>query len=268
MSKRAARASVCVCTKNACCRSAYQFDVFSSALVFSQLLFNCLDERTDAGFHQQLQDTNWDLDAWLSRELSSKVRPVGLEDALSYLAERRGLWGLLGAMFRADPDERIKSSKALKVFRTILAGNGDQAEDGPFFQSVKTLMDCELKDPPSVDFVSPRPLHFLASFRRGFPLGLVLSEVGEEVDLEGDDLLKWKEAVKGCKKGDVLVKQIIEGGQADDMGIFELGDKLQGVGDLPLRRGGGFEAFVDMVSNSCLSLCSLHRHLNLWCAVG
>jgi hypothetical protein len=76
-------------------RAPFAFDVFSAALIFCQVMFNYLDVRTDAAFHQQIQDAQYDLDAWLSRELSSKVRPAGLEDALDYLQQRPGLWKLL-----------------------------------------------------------------------------------------------------------------------------------------------------------------------------
>ena len=59
-------------------REALAFDVFSAGLIFCQLLFNLLDERTDAAFRQQLQESNYDLDLWLERELQSTVRPVSL----------------------------------------------------------------------------------------------------------------------------------------------------------------------------------------------
>jgi len=72
-------------------RNPLQFDVFSIAMIFCQLLFNLLDERTDAAFRQQLLESNYDLDTWLARELSSTIRPVGLDDALSYLVERKGM---------------------------------------------------------------------------------------------------------------------------------------------------------------------------------
>jgi len=71
-------------------RNPLQFDVFSIAMIFCQLLFNLLDERTDAAFRQQLVESKYDLDTWLARELSSTIRPVGLDDALIYLDERRG----------------------------------------------------------------------------------------------------------------------------------------------------------------------------------
>lgn len=54
------------------------FDVFSAGLIFCQLLFNLLDERTDAAFRQQLDEANFDLDMWLERELQSTIRPVSV----------------------------------------------------------------------------------------------------------------------------------------------------------------------------------------------
>ena len=76
------------------------FDVFSAALIYCQLLFNFLDERTDAGFHQQLANTNdWNLDTWLEQELAFKVRPKGLEEALLVLSERPGLVSKMYFMF-------------------------------------------------------------------------------------------------------------------------------------------------------------------------
>jgi serine/threonine protein phosphatase PrpC/serine/threonine protein kinase len=225
-------------------KSPFNFDVFSSALIFSQLLFNYLDARTDAAFHQQIKDASYDLDAWLSRELSSKVRPAGLDEAVEYLQERPGLWGLLSRMFRKDPEERISSDKAFAKFNKIMEGKVDVQEDGPFFESVLRAMDnCDL---PEVDFVAPRPLHFVASFRRGLSLGLVLTEPGEDVELEGDNLSKWNEATGNANPGDVFVMDIVPGGQAEELGVFEIGDQLHAVGNLPVANGG-FEKVVDML---------------------
>ena len=70
---------------------AYNFDTFSCALIFLQLLFNLLDERTDAAFRQQLEmEADYDLDLWFADELLSTIRPVGLEDGLNYLSLRPG----------------------------------------------------------------------------------------------------------------------------------------------------------------------------------
>jgi serine/threonine protein phosphatase PrpC len=236
-------------------RAPFAFDVFSAALIFCQVLFNYLDIRTDAAFHQQIQDANYDLDAWLSRELSSKVRPAGFEAALDYLEQRSGLWGLLRSMFRADPEQRISSVDALANANQILESTqieGRTHDDGLFFESVLRALDqCPVEE-PDMDFVAPRPLHFVASFRRGEPLGLVLSEAGD-VELDGDKLTKWNEATKEANLGDVFVMDIVPGSQADSIGIFEIGDQLQAVGDVPVG-DGGFEKVVGMIQGAPKSI--------------
>lgn len=57
-------------------RAPMKFDVFSIGLVFCQLLFNLLDDRTDAGFRQQLDDADYDINSWLERELQATLRNV------------------------------------------------------------------------------------------------------------------------------------------------------------------------------------------------
>jgi len=57
--------------------------------VFCQLLFNLLDDRTDAAFRQQLEDAEFDLDTWLERELQASLRPVSFDPfCLMYLMMR------------------------------------------------------------------------------------------------------------------------------------------------------------------------------------
>lgn len=232
-------------------RSPFAFDVFSAALIICQLLFNFLDERTDAGFHQQLTDANFDLDTWLSRELASKVRPAGLEEALEYLGERPGLWRLLGDMLRRNPEQRTTSQDALRRWQ-FLQTKSKVASDGPFFESVVALMEeCEVA-PPAVQ----RPLHFVATFRRHVPLGLVLSEA----DATCTDP-KWIEATKDVDKGDVFVQRILPDSQASQMGIFEVGDRLQGVGELPLA-GKGFERVLEMLEQQPKSAKYVKLHLD------
>ena len=88
--------------------------------------------------------------------------------------------------------------------------------------------------------------HFLATFFRDEPLGLVLSEVDvvdEDERYEHEE--QWKNAIVSAKPGDVFVRDIVPGGQADTMGIFEIGDHLAGVGDFP--HSGGFGSFVGML---------------------
>ena len=224
--------------------SPENFDVFSAALILCQLMFNLLDERTDAGFLQQLEDSQYDLDVWLSRELSSKVRPDGLEEALEFLADHPGLWRLLGDMLKPRPEARESSAAALERLRRIREVGRPETSleeaDGPFFASVAAMMEtCEL--PP--EGMGPRPLHYVATFRRRQPLGLVLAEA----DQGPEDDPQWQEATKNAHKGEVFIQDIAVGGQAHQMGIFERGDRLQSVGELPLANQG-FERVIDMVS--------------------
>jgi serine/threonine protein kinase len=215
------------------------FDIFSSGLLFCQFVFSLLDERMDAGFHQQLEETDWDLNAWLANELASDLRPQGLPQALEYLAARQGLWTLLEDMLAKDPSRRPSAKKALERFQTILKDKGPP--DGPFFEMViESMENCEIitDEVPAVS----RPLHFVATFSRKQPLGLILSEQDDEYESS-----VWKESTKEAEQGEVFVKELVEGGQAEEFGIFEVGDRLSGVGELAFRYGG-FEKAVEMVS--------------------
>ena len=109
-------------------RAPQAFDLFSSALLFCQLLLGYLEERVDAGFHQQLQQTNWDLNLWLSRELASKLRPKGLDNALEYLGDRPGLWSFLQSLLQADPRDRPTAQEALAQLRKLLQEAQTQRE--------------------------------------------------------------------------------------------------------------------------------------------
>jgi serine/threonine protein kinase len=216
------------------------FDIFSSGLLFCQFVFSLLDERMDAGFHQQLEGTDWDLNEWLSNELAGDLRPQGLSQALEYLAERQGLWTLLEDMLAKDPSKRPSAKKALKRFQAILLKE-DGPQDGPFFEMViESMESCEIPEevPPAVS----RPLHFVATFSRKQPLGLVLSERDDE-----NESPVWKESTKEAEQGEVFVKELVVGGQAEELGIFEVGDRLSGIGELAFRYGG-FEKAVEMVS--------------------
>jgi serine/threonine protein kinase len=216
------------------------FDIFSSALMVCQFIFSLLDERMDAGFHQQLEETDWDLNAWLSNELASDLRPQGLPLALEYLAARTGLWTLLQDMLAKDPSKRPSAKQALKRFQAILTEKGPP-DDGPFFEMViESMESCEIfaDEVPAVS----RPLHFVATFSRKQPLGLVLSERDDEYQSP-----VWKESTKEAEDGEVFVKELVVGGQAEEFGIFEVGDRLSGIGELAFRFGG-FEKAVEMVS--------------------
>ena len=92
-------------------------DVFSVALVVSQLLFD-FDEVT---FTAQIKEVGYDLDAWLQRTLSTEERPLGLDEALWYLSERRGLWSLLKSMIKPNPLRRKITSASMQQFNEIIA---------------------------------------------------------------------------------------------------------------------------------------------------
>lgn len=225
-------------------RSAVNFDTFSVGLIACQLLFQYLDERTDAGFLQQLAAVDNDLDAWLKNQWQGKVRPVGLVEGLDLLSDRPGLWGLLKGLLQTDPADRLSSTKALKQLREIRAGKVTADADGTYLNSILTA----LEEPCPVDVPVARALAFVASFRRGESLGLVLAqaEAADTSEMDGAALILWNQATEGADPGQIFVQGIVEGGQAEEMDIFEIGDQLQGVGELPVAEGG-FEKVVEMV---------------------
>lgn len=234
------------------------FDLSSASLIFCQLLFGYLEERVDAGFRQQLSsEANWDINLWLSYALASKVRPEGLEEALDYLGDRPGLWRLLQDMLQEDPERRPTAHQAQSRLKQILDRkdviiNEEEYDkfkvleetDGSFFAMVvDSLESCQV---PSVS----RPLHFVATFSRRKPLGLVFSEA-DDVDNDTESLQKkelWLEAIKDAVPGEVFIRDIVPGGQADELGIFEIGDRLQGIGELAFS-AGGFEKAVEMLQD-------------------
>lgn len=222
---------------------ALKFDCFSVGLLICQLLFQYLEERTESGFRQQLEQVGWDLDVWLQTTLQSKVRPVGVGDALQVLQDRPGLWRLLHELLREDPYYRVSASDALQRWKKIrLQQQGDDQQffDGKYLQEIfETTESCEL---------SPvRSLHFVATFVRKKPLGLYLAEADcDDPDVCESDLAQWKMATFDSLAGEVFVQGVVEDSQADDFGIFEVGDRLNGIGELPFI-GGGFEKALKMV---------------------
>jgi hypothetical protein len=97
----------------------------------------------------------------------------------------------------------------------------------------------------------PRPLYFLASFKSNKPVGLILSEAPEANEkndgMSEENWIRWKSATRNTFPGEVFVKGWAGGGQADCLGIFEVGDRLRGVGELPFV-DGGFEGAIKLVS--------------------
>ena len=199
-------------------------------------------------------------------------------------------WRLLTEMFRPEPWYRISSQDALTRLQQILntdpdtkATSKEQLEklrdDGPFLQSVlETFEICDVIDFTETasttiasstsrgstetkedtsskldSFASSvsRPLHFVASFKKNTPLGLVLSEAHDNDDNDDDEMDEeshrlWLEATKDAAPGQVFVKGVVPGGQAEDFGIFEIGDQLQGVGELPVAERG-FETVIELL---------------------
>jgi hypothetical protein len=208
----------------------------------------------DAGFLQQLKGVNYDLDSWLEKELSAKLRPSGLQGGLEYLGERRGLYSLMKLMLAKDPTKRISSSRALALFGQIsgvrkgeMEWNESLASDEAYFETViDSLEGCPLTW--GLENM-PRPLHFLASFKKGSPVGLMLAEASEVVDdgtMSSDEWERWQRATQRAFPGEVFVKGWDVSSQAGLLGIFEVGDRLRGVGELPFV-DGGFQQAIELV---------------------
>jgi len=242
------------------------FDIFSSGLIFCQLLFGYLEERVDAGFRQQLvEDADCDLNVWLNNELASKLRPVGLDQAIEYLRERPGLWDLLTDLLAKEPGRRPSARKAMARWQKIKTeqeeGKDDDDDDDidhSFFgMVVEALETCEI---PSIS----RPLHYVATFSRSKSLGLILSEKDNEDEEESETnetSSLWKEATKDAFPGEVFVKDIVPNGQADELGILEIGDRLSGIGELPFI-GGGFERAVEMLQDQPSGTKNVRLHFD------
>mmetsp|Transcript_15105 Transcript_15105/g.31288 ORF Transcript_15105/g.31288 Transcript_15105/m.31288 type:complete len:887 (-) Transcript_15105:2481-5141(-) len=237
------------------------FDIFSSGLIFCQLLFGYLEERVDAGFRQQLvEDADCDLNVWLNNELASKLRPVGLDQALDYLRDRPGLWDLLADLLAKEPSKRPSARKVMARWNDIKSYHDSEYEDDDvgvdhsfFGMVVDALETCEI---PSIS----RPLHFVATFSRLKSLGLILSEKDDE-DEENECSHLWEEATKDAFPGEVFVKGIVPNGQADQLGIFEIGDRLSGIGELPFI-DGGFERAVEMLQDQPKATKNVRLHFD------
>ena len=261
--------------------SPANFDSFSTALVFCQLLFNLLDERSDASFRGQLEVVDYDLDSWLQREINAELRPEGIEDAIKYLASRPGIWSVLRAMLHPDPERRLSTSDALARVNDVLAvveadnaTGHDNEVDGKFFSGIlENFETCELpdegaaigvpmegvpikKEVPATSstaeqaLVMPYPLHYVATFSRSKSLGLILSEVDlegkYEDELDEEDGKLWRDSTTTAQPGEVYVRGVVEGSQAATMGIFEVGDRVMGVGEFPFI-AEGFDTVVEML---------------------
>lgn len=100
-------------------------DVFAVALVVCQLLFD-FDEVT---FTAQIKEVGYDLDSWLRRTLAVEERPLGIDEALWYLSERRGLWALLKSMVKPNPLRRKITSASMHQFNEIIALKDGKIEE-------------------------------------------------------------------------------------------------------------------------------------------
>jgi hypothetical protein len=79
-------------------------DVFSVALIICRLLFDV----PDGVMNQQLTSAGYDLDLWLQQTLTAAgSNLMGLSDALDYLRQRRGIWGLLKTAIRPNPLRKV-----------------------------------------------------------------------------------------------------------------------------------------------------------------
>jgi|AntRauTorckE5430_2_1112549.scaffolds.fasta_scaffold06336_2 hypothetical protein len=168
-------------------------------------------------------------------------------------------------MLHPNPRRRLSSRESLAIATEILCGDKNYTvedrieQDGKYFNIViEDLEICTLSDDDGdmtedtlnedeMFVVDPRPLNFVATFDRDKPLGLVLAEVDAvEEDAAYEHSHQWEIATAGAKAGNVFVRDIVTGGQADQIGIFEIGDLLAGVGEFP--HSGGFDTFVRMLS--------------------
>lgn len=185
---------------------------------------------------------------------------AGIECGLDYLGNRPGLWGLLKNMLREKPTQRISSTAALKTALEILTSDDidiskstRKEKDGIYFHFVIEQMDlCELPIGTNDDMITrsdnalDRQLHFVASFERDKSLGLLLAEADIENDEPYDHSEQWSSATKDSKPGDLFIRDIVKGSQADAMGIFEIGDRVAGIDQFEFY---GFDQFVEVLRN-------------------
>ena len=189
----------------------------------------------------------------MQHQLSGTVQPQGLEEALDLLRGRRGLWYLLQQLLQASPRDRITSEQALSMSISVQSQTMDPNLDGAYLQEVLDRSDmCWVETIAITGSSKLRPLHFVATFAPNEPLGLILSEAHDDNDNDDDARKAWQRATFDAVPGEVFVnKGIVQGGQAEALGVVEVGDRLQGVGELRLGEGG-FEKAVAMVRNNTL----------------
>ncbi|KAL3763041.1 hypothetical protein ACHAW5_000438 [Stephanodiscus triporus] len=92
-------------------------DVYSVAFIICRLLFDV----PDAVLNQQLTGAGFDLDLWFQQTLAAAgSNLMGFSDALNYLSERRGLWGLLKTAIRPNPLRKKITADSLRQFNEVL----------------------------------------------------------------------------------------------------------------------------------------------------
>lgn len=100
------------------------------------------------------------------------------------------------------------------------------------------------------ELVLPHPLHYIATFKLSKSLGIILSEVNPDGEYDDElceeDAKAWEAATANSVPGEVFVRGCVPNGQADDMGILGVGDKLNGVGEFPFLNDG-FGVVVEMI---------------------
>jgi hypothetical protein len=166
-------------------------------------------------------------------------------------------------MLQEKPTRRISAAAALKTAREILAQDEldiskttRKEKDGSYFHFVIEEMDmCKLPTDSNPEDTSSqldsgfdRQLHFVASFDRSAPLGLILAENDADQDLDDEYEYNqiWSEATRSGKPGDLFIREIVKEGQADLMGIFEIGDRVAGIDQFEFH---GFDQFVDKLGS-------------------
>ena len=197
-------------------------------------------------------------------------------------------------MLNSNPERRLSTGSALKQVESIMTSYREgttvdiEEADGKFFGGVVAALDqCELPDsgssigvvpreeeipttrtePSTTEraLIIPRPLHYVATFDRSDSLGLLLSEVdtnGEyDDDLNAEETAAWIEATKNAMPGEVYVRGVVEGGQAEKIGVFEVGDRLMGVGEFPFI-AEGFNVVVEMLQRQPPSAKTVTLHFD------
>lgn len=109
-------------------------DVYSVAFIICRLLFDV----PDAVLNQQLTGAGFDLDLWFQQTLAAAgSNLMGFSDALTYLSERRGLWGLLKTAIRPNPLRKV--SAFCRLFTSLSDENASLMSFTPPLHSFESL---------------------------------------------------------------------------------------------------------------------------------